>query len=185
MEPKWIFLIVTAGTLACIIALHAFYGMLSDESSLDKKPYSFSRIQLAWWTTIVVSSVITIIFSLDHMPVIPESTLVLLGLSGATFAMARVIDVSDNKEKSTTLSRNQAREGILLDMLSDQNGVSIHRFQALLFNVVFGCWFIREVLARIGTAPSETILPEFSQGSLIMLGLSSATYAALKANENK
>jgi hypothetical protein len=90
------------------------------------------------------------------------------------------------------LSRNKAGQNFILDILSDSTGISVHRLQAVVFNFVFGLWFLYEVFIHIkGIGPSSTqdavnlVMPRFETYNLVLLGLSAGTYAALKTTENK
>ena len=85
------------------------YSLLRDISIADKKPYSFSRVQLAWWTTIVLAAFISIVVSHNGIPTFDTSTLILLGISSATTATARTIDISDQKNQKVT--RSQDKDG--------------------------------------------------------------------------
>jgi hypothetical protein len=158
--------------------------MLKDISTANRRPYSWSRVQLAWWTVIVLASFIAIMIKYHNAPQLNQSTLILLGISGTTIAAARVIDVND---LSNTAVRHQDENGsnFLFDILSDQDGVSIHRFQTVIFNFVFGIWFIVYVILHLTTSSIDCIMPVIEQNNLILLGLSSATYAFLKTTENK
>jgi heme/copper-type cytochrome/quinol oxidase subunit 3 len=178
------------------IALLAFYcdlkyDMLKDASISVKKPYSWSRVQLAWWIVIVLSAFITIICKYAIAPTLNESTVILIGISSATIAAAKVIDVSD--ENNTEVSRHQDKSssGFFLDIISDEKGASIHRFQTVVFNITFGVYFIVYVLNHLKTGngqvpnPQDLVMPNFENNNLVLLGLSSGTYAALKLAENK
>lgn len=172
---------------AVIFFLDKKYAMLRDSSSADPKPYSFSRVQWAWWATIVLSCMISMVFYTGQLPVLNDSTLVLLGISTATSAVARLTDVADKTVKGRTLIQDDKGMNFFLDILTDNNGVSLSRFQTLVFNVTFGFWFIHEVLAKLvlpGT-PVDDILPVIGNNNLILLGFSSATYAGFKTTENK
>lgn len=167
-------------------------GMLRDSStdpnlSLRNTPFSFSRVQFAWWMTIVLTSLITVVFMTEQIPTLNESTLILLGISTATTAAARLIDVSDMQGNSSARHQNQRTQGLLNDILSDEKGVSLYRFQALILNLTFGFWFIHTVLENIasGSGPIDAFLPDIQQNNLILLGLSSGTYAAFKSGENR
>jgi hypothetical protein len=133
-------------------------------------------------------------------PTLNSSTVILLGISAATTAAARVIDISD-EEKSNWRHQDGFGKNFFLDILSDNNGVSVHRFQTVVFNAVFGVWFIHAVLNNLlhdcSAYTGDTklleqckldilnyIMPPISDNNLILLGLSSATYAALKMTEN-
>lgn len=63
-----------------------------------------------------------------------------------------------------------------IDILSDANGVSIHRFQMVLWTVVLGFIFIHEVVARLA-------MPEFSGTPLLLMGISNGTYLFGKSAE--
>jgi hypothetical protein len=201
------FWIVFAILAFLILFFDRKYGMLRDISTLTPRPYSWSRVQLAWWTVIILSSFVAIFILNDTTPTLHQSTLILLSISVGTTAAARVIDVSD--VNNPTVARHQdladgsKRSNFLLDILSDKDGPSIHRFQAIVFNLVFGIWFIDTVLANLQKVPQsicdglsgkdlelckanavDYIMPVISDNNLILLGLSTATYAALKITEN-
>ncbi len=170
------------------------YSLLRDTSTALHKPYSFARVQLAWWTIIIFSSLIAILTLKAGIPTFSESILVLLGISSATTAAARVIDVADQKNTDIVPIQNGESENFLLDILSDGNGVSMHRFQTVVLNIIFGIWFVCAVLDHFTqflnnvsyfTGNISNILPVLDSNNLILLGLSSGTYAALKITENK
>lgn len=190
MNPQLIFWMVFVSLLFLILLLDIKYNMLRDTSNALKKPFSFARVQLAWWTLIVLTSFISIMLVQKEIPTLLQSTLILLGISTATTAMGRIIDVSDATKPN--IARHQDAEvsqNFFLDILSDENGVGVHRFQTVVFNMVFGIWFINEVLntnvSGLVAEKINLIMPDISTNNLILLGLSSATYAALKSTENK
>ncbi|PLK44429.1 hypothetical protein C0V77_11640 [Emticicia sp. TH156] len=162
--------------------------MLKDQSTAEKQPYSWSRVQLAWWTVIIMSAFTSIMITHNNAPELWESTVILLGISAATIASARVIDAAD--ESDPNIQRHQDTNGtnFVVDILSDQTGVSIHRFQTVVFNLAFGIWFILKVVNNLATPPQNNInliIPDIEPNNLILLGVSSATYVALKVTENK
>ena len=160
------------------------FGMLRDTSSAARKPYSFARVQLAWWSVIVLTSFICIMTKGEGIPTLDASTLILLGISSATTVTARLVDVSDQLRTNKVI-QNQDSDNFILDILSDAGGVSIHRFQMAAFNVSFGVWFLIYVYSNLSISAIDLIMPVISNNNLVLLGLSSSTYAALKTNENK
>lgn len=190
---------------ACIVLCDRKFNMLRDLSKASPRPYSFSRVQLAWWSVIIISAFTTIMLQTGHAPNLHSSTLVLLGISAGTTAVARVIDLADQQNSLVFRHQDIKTSNFFLDLLSDQNGVSIQRFQAIIFNAVFGIWFIASVLGNLGDPnycltdfakgdpnlaqcllhTTDFLIPIVSDNNLILLGLSSATYAALKITENK
>ena len=183
MSPSVIFSITFLVLLFAVFYFDIKYDMLKDISTANRKPYSFSRVQLAWWSVIILTSFITIIAT-KGIPILDKSQLILLGISAVTTGSARIIDVSD-QSNNVSMIQNDERQNILLDILSDSNGVSIHRFQSLVFNITFGIWFISQVLQNFSGHPASEIMPVIEQSNLILLGLSSGAYVALKTTENK
>jgi hypothetical protein len=191
--------------LAAVIICDRKFQMLRDISKASVVPYSWSRVQLAWWTIIILSAFTTILLRSGVAPNLHSSTLTLLGISVATTAAARVIDLGDQQNAHVFRHQNLKSTNFFLDILSDHNGISIQRFQAVLFNAVFGIWFIATVLGNINDPnfclstfsksdpnlaqcllhPADFYMPVISENNLVLLGLSSATYAALKITENK
>jgi hypothetical protein len=83
-------------------------------------------------------------------------------------------------EKNTAISRyrkltNQS-ESWFIDILSDANGVSFHRFQLFSWTLILGGVFI-------GGAYLELNMPVFDTTLMGLLGLSAATYLGLKVPE--
>ena len=66
--------------------------------------------------------------------------------------------------------------GFLTDIMSDENGISIHRFQMVIWTAVLMLVFIHEVYANL-------TMPQFSTELLTLMGISSGTYVALKVPE--
>lgn len=193
MQASSIIFAITFISLSLIIYwLNAKYNLLKDKSSIINKPYSYSRVQLTWWTLIIISSFISIFILKGNLPILDNTLIILLGISSATTATAGIIDVADQSKQNITLIQNMQSEGFFLDILSDANGVSIHRLQAVLFNLVIGIWVIYSVLIGMKTCtPSvaaiciNTIIPVIDTNKLLLLGVSATTYAAIKTNENK
>lgn len=261
----FIFWMILLALLIVIVWFTIKYDLLKDQSVVTPKPYSFARTQLAWWTLIILTSFITVVWLTGKIPTLDTSTLVVIGISALTTASARIIDISDTSNATSAatsaiataatataavdtanaantaknaadptnvalksaadntaavatitataataaaavsadravLNRNLPGENLILDILSDKDGVSIHRLQAAIFNLVIGMWFLWEVFNNIkGLGPLSPldpvkgktlmainkVLPIITPNNLILLGLSSGTYAALKATENK
>src|SRR5215216_5280196 len=98
MSSITIFWIVFVLLSIAVLYCNKKYCMLKDNSSAERQPYSWSRVQLAWWTIIVLASFITIIIDFNQAPNLNTSTVILLGISAATIATAKVIDVSDETD---------------------------------------------------------------------------------------
>lgn len=109
-----------------------------------------------------------------------ETFLALLGMSLATTTAGRIID--NQQISDANVKRHQdgfPSEGFFADILSDENGLSVHRFQAAFLNLIYGGAFVVQTLSNNGTFPT------FEVQTLAMLGISSSAYLALKATEGK
>lgn len=158
----------------------AFNVALRDSGA--NSAYSFSKAQLLWWT-VIISICFSVAYAVtgEAEGVLNSSNLVLLGISVGTIAAGRVIDTGDESNpKITQRHQTCGREhSFLIDILSDYNGISTHRFQALIFNVIYGLAFVMEFFST-----GMDLLPNYDSTTLGLIGLSSGGYLALKVNEN-
>jgi hypothetical protein len=114
-------------------------------------------------------------FATQQLPVLNEMTLILLGISVGTTAGASVID---NSQTDRPQHQSLPSQGFWKDILSDASGISIHRFQMVVWTIVFGVVFIALVVREVG-------FPHFEPNVLLLMGISSGTYLLLKNGENK
>ena len=191
MSPQFWYAVCFLVLAILVILLDHFYGMLRAPNAAVIKPYSYSRVQLAWWTVIIISAFAAILIVACDVPVFDQSTIILLGISAATTATAKVIDVSDQTNpKVNPANLNLGSDNFILDILSDENGVTVHRLQSVLFNFIFGIWFILKIWNNIALLPSgkldaSHIIPIMDPNNLLLIGISSGTYAAMKSTENR
>jgi hypothetical protein len=121
------------------------------------------------------------------IPTFDSSTLILLGISSGTTAAARVIDLSDTTKSEKATGGNGGNLNLIVDLLSDAQGISIPRFQAVAFNVIFGMYIVISVLHNMPNANLNIsqMIPPIGDNNLILLGISSGVYTTLKVAENK
>jgi hypothetical protein len=109
-------------------------------------------------------------------------------LSAATAAPGSQLD-QELQQKKNTLNEVQAQlahlppppppaisRGFLKDILSSGEGVGFHRFQMVVWTLVFGIIFVRSVYR-------ELTMPNFDTSLLGLMGLSSGTYIGFKFPE--
>lgn len=160
---------------------------------LKERPYSYSRVQLFWWTMIVLGCYVSFFIyapPFDAILALNPTAIILLGGGLATSIFGRVMDnnqiARDNENSEPDVPvRHQDTDkskGLFLDIMSDEGGVTIHRFQAVVFNLVFGLAFIMMFFSEAGRLHYP--FPDFETWQLTLLGISAAGYLGLKANEN-
>jgi hypothetical protein len=188
------YLLILAITSVLIIVIAAYTPLLKDivfdlvafqniaqKSNIKnpKAPFSLARTQLAFWTVIIFSSFLYLLFKDGFaIPVIDNVNLILLGISVGTTASGKLID--DSQKQNGILSQDFPSQGFLMDITSDKNGVSIHRLQNVLWTLGVGLIYIQFVAAH-GKLPDQTVL---TQNLLILMGISTGTYVGLKTMEN-
>jgi hypothetical protein len=64
----------------------------------------------------------------------------------------------------------------LLDLLSDANGISLHRFQMMVWTLVLGIIFVASVVYTLG-------MPTFGGTLLAIMGISGGTYLGFEFPE--
>lgn len=151
---------------------------LRDDSTATPKPYSLARVQL-WWWTVVILSLFAYGYGLgDKLWEFNNTCLALLGVSLATTTAGRIVDNQQIQDSSSSRHQNTASEGWIVDILSDEHGLSIHRFQTVALNLMYSGAFAMESVGAGGFI-------EFDSQTLGLLGISSSAYLALKAAEGK
>jgi hypothetical protein len=151
-----------------------------DPSATERRPYSLARTQLALWTVVIIGSYLFIWVILGNTNPLNTTALTLLGLSALTGLASNVIDTQTPgptaKSAATGVAAAataQKSENFLIDILSDQNGVSIYRFQMAVWTLVLAFVFVYEVWWDLG-------MPTFDPVILGLMGISNGTYVGVK-----
>lgn len=154
--------------------------------------FSYSRVQLLWWTLIILTCYVIFFGATGVLAPLNITSVVLLGFGAMVYAGGHVIDNRQIKKNKGSRNQDQGAQiyaqedppkpDFISDILSDDNGISIHRFQAVVFNIVFGIGFIGFFINSMmqHTYP----FTDFTDAQFSLLGISSATYLTLKASEN-
>jgi len=154
-----------------------------------KAGFSLSRSQLAFWSVVVIGSFVYVVFFYDtsgglKIPIVFNSVnLTLLGIAAGTTAVGKVIDNSQQKNPSSTTTsaqQNQPSKGFFTDIISDENGVSVHRLQNVLWTIIVGAIYITFVSTKLAL-PDDKVITSTLLG---LMGISSATYIGVKTTEN-
>lgn len=144
-------------------------------------PFSLTKVQFGLWTVIIASSYIYLSLCKGDCAEGPinKTALVLMGIFAGTAVASTIQDkreINDNRPRH----QNTPSEGFFIDMLSDDNGISLHRFQNFVWTLIAMAVYIYKV-SEIKTGCT---LPELSDTLLALTGISSATYLVLRSKEN-
>ena len=153
---------------------------------LKERPFSFSKIQMFWWTLIILSCFTFFYFYTGFLLALNPTIILLLGGVLTVAMFGKMVDNTQMEENNKPVPiRHQdleASKGLLIDILSDEGGISIHRFQSLIFNFVFGLGFITSFCSLVKLEMYPFI--EFEPWQLTLLGISAAGYLGFKNYEN-
>jgi hypothetical protein len=143
-----------------------------------ERPYSLARLQMALWTVVIIAGLFLVYLITATIFQIPGSVLVLMGVSGATYLGARVLDARNAAAAApVTAAYPPGRSrGLWIDIVSDERGVALHRAQMLLWTLVMVGLFLAELFRRL-------VFVEFDDTMLGLLGISNGAYLALKGLE--
>lgn len=181
-------------------------GAPAPEKQQYKRSFSLSQTQMTWWFWIVLSSFLYIAWTKwDIFGGMNEQALTLTGIGVGTAIGAAIIDQSKKDKAGPLKDLTEAlamikdpatpaadrpgwiakfnaaaarlkSEGLLADILSDVDGISLHRFQSFAWTVVLGGVFLVSVF-------SSGQMPTFNAYELTLLGISAGTYLGLKIPE--
>ena len=144
-------------------------------------PFSLTKVQFGLWTVIISSVYVYLSLCKGDCALgeINKTALVLMGIFAGTAVASSLID---KKEMGDNRVRHQdaPSQGFFIDILSDENGISLHRFQNFAWTVIA----ITVYLYKVSQITTGCTLPELSDTLLALTGISSATYLVMKTKEN-
>lgn len=210
LSTEWLTWVIVAAIMLISMVLislkvngHAF-GFLID----SRNKYSLSRLQLIFWTWLILSAVLAVGFELGSMNIaVPEEVWALLGISLGSTAGAVIVKANKNEkpkdehgeEKPVEDTKNlpqpqnlDIKDARFSDMFKgeekeDYTTVDIGKVQ--MFFITVGVWFgYLVMLYGYPFTKSEGDLvsfPGLSAGLVAMIGISHAGYLTVKAAPKK
>src|SRR5258706_2410438 len=177
-EQFLIFLALLALSLAIFIYLCRTTSLVRSGTHPvpHMRPYSLSLFQMSFWFFLVIAAYVFMWLITDELDTITDSVLGLIGIGAAT-ALGAVL-IEKNKTGPQPDEPGGTSKGFLNDVMSDPNGVSLHRFQMFVWTLVLGVIFIGSVYKNLE-------MPEFSATLLGLMGISSGTYLGFKVPEKQ
>ena len=134
--------------------------------------WSLSKVQLATWFFLIFGAFLVIWLVTGRIDTINASTLGTLGISAGT----ALGDAYTRSRQSSPLVSMESRpkppwRRLGIELISDDKGYSIFRFQMAAWSLLLMVVFVADVLV-------DLIMPVFSPELLYLLGLSSGTFVA-------
>lgn len=139
----------------------------------EKGRFSLSKTQLFFWTMIFFISFHIIAIVIGKLPELDqEKMLNLFILMGISFGTT-LVGLSIKPPKKPDVMRESH---FLLDILSDGSSVQVQRFQNVMFNIIYGSYFLY-------TAIMECKFMEITNFQLGLMTISSTGFVLLKLQE--
>ncbi len=167
--------------------------------------YSLARVQMAFWTVLVLGSYVFLWLVMDEADTLTASAVALIGISGSTALGAVLVDSAKRGDVIAKLAPLQQEPqappsnaatavtppasaaggqqvaaspsvGFLIDILTDSSGLCLHRVQMFLWTLVLGVVAVNYVYQHLE-------IPEFDGTLLALMGVSSGTYIGFKFPE--
>ncbi|MGZ4058983.1 MAG: hypothetical protein ACXVPU_08150, partial [Bacteroidia bacterium] len=159
-------------------------------------PYSLARTQFLVWLLLVLAAIVHIWVIKDALAAPTGSVLLLLGISGGTMYISKLIDSTPEQgppadpvaplavppQAAVTAAtnfynnKNNQTQGFMYDILSDGRGISLHRLQLFVFTIFLGFYFLWFLIYNLE-------MPQFNETLLALMGISNSTYAGVKTTE--
>jgi hypothetical protein len=174
--PFHVYLVLLIVTLIGFVYLCSHTPVIrggTADQSLAVRPYSLSLFQMAFWFFLVIAAYVFIWLICDELNTITDSVLGLIGIGAATAVGAKMVN-----DRTTGSDAPSVTHGFVSDVISDGNGVSIHRLQMFAWTLVLGVIFLASVY-------NDLAMPEFSATLLGLMGISSGTYLGVKTQASK
>ncbi|MDE1146612.1 MAG: hypothetical protein PW843_08315 [Azospirillaceae bacterium] len=158
---------------------------------------------MAWWFVIVLAAYLYLFLVTGELDTLTGQALCLMGLGSGTAIgavmveqtktnpiltayQATLVQTADpttpaDAQPALALTRGAlalklASRNFLHDILTDANGISLHRFQSVVWTFVLGVLFLVEVVVH-------RCMPDFDPYTLGVLGISAGTYLGFKIPE--
>ncbi|UOQ98024.1 hypothetical protein MUN81_00695 [Hymenobacter sp. 5317J-9] len=144
----------------------------------ESVPFSLSKVQLVFWTFLILSAYLLCYLVTGELAAIPVSLLGLLGISLGGNLFSRGITSDQVNASAEGPSVNDVSKGFWRDILAEQNRFSIARIQFLLFNLLVGLYFVRHVW-RLWN------IPPLDEGLLGLISISTTGFLFGKYQESK
>lgn len=141
--------------------------------------FSLSRIQIAFWTVLVVAGFIYIWLSTGYAPDLPQSVLILMGISGATKVITGAMDAKQPLTAPPPPLPLGPKKGIgkvLSDIISDDVSPTISRIQFVIWTLLFGGVFLEHIFEYVK-------FHDFTPEQLALMGISNGVYLLMRPNE--
>lgn len=163
-QMAWWFAIIAASYLYVYLSRWSFDGILNETSLW----------LLGIGTGTALGAAIVDQTKSRNLATLSEFTAVAQRLAAAK--LAGTLPAAQDIAQRDSLAPQLASEGLFRDILTDVDGVCLHRFQSVFWTVLLGILFAASVCIGVS-------MPKFDNLTLALLGISGGTYLGFKVPE--
>ncbi|MEO8446402.1 MAG: hypothetical protein ABI528_02845 [bacterium] len=143
--------------------------LIMQKTAAGDEQESLGKFFALMWTGVIASIYLFFYILASQIPEILGSTLVLLGITLGTSVVG-----STQKPKKEPLNKlNEEGRGFVYQILNGEDGPSINRFQALVFNIIF-------LVIFISYAAALWEFYQFNEYQLGLLGIANGAFLGFK-----
>jgi hypothetical protein len=166
--------------VTCTLAVTT--NMLRDAvGALRGITWSLGRVQMAFWFVNILLAFLVIWVVTGAAPAVTTTMLTLLGIGAGTALGASIIDVTAQAQRPPPPGKESAEppgtpvvsKGFFLDILMEDDTISLHRYQMVVWTLVLGGIFWGSVWHRLA-------MPELPSTLLALQGITAGTYLGFK-----
>ncbi len=142
-------------------------------------PLSMARLQMSIWFFVIITAFVFLWSTTGSLAGVNATAFALMGISGGTTVISALISQKQEwqaKDRAPNSPTSGALTNWLIDLLSDEKGITIHRFQMLAWTLVLAVVFVNGVI-------SDYAMPVFTKELLGLMGISSGVYVGFKLKE--
>jgi hypothetical protein len=192
--------------IAGVLALGAKTELVRDSDpqlpDFRQRPFSLAKSQLVFWTVAVIGSFLYVFFATGRFAGVMSNTVLwLLGISSGTAALSAAAAgpaapaapppaaPAASAAAPAASAPNapaaaappapappQVHQRFFTDILSDNQGMNVHRLQMAIWTAAFGGIFVYESI-------KTGVFPTFDDQAFVLMGISSVTYVWFKRSE--
>lgn len=163
-------LLVVVLTLGVFFYLARTTNLIRDPTATIEpstaRPYSLGRAQMAFWFLLIFVCYVSLWLVTGDYDTIGHSQFVLVVISSLTAVGNRMVSIglTESIDDAPRLSK-----GFFIDLLSDSNGVRLHRFQLCAWTLLLGLIFAAIVY-------DDLVMPNFGDSLLTLIGINAAVH---------
>lgn len=146
---------------------------------VHEHPLSMARLQMSIWFFVIIGSFVFLWSTTGSLAGVNATALALMGISGGTSMFSAFISKKqewDAVKRAPKTPESSRIAAWFVDLLSDDQGMTIHRFQMLAWTLVLAIVFINGVII-------DYAMPIFTKELLGLMGISSGVYVGFKLKE--